>query len=657
MICLRPFLATLCVAFSSLVAAPGPIEPLAIRGADYFTQAGEPVRFWGVNIVAGYYDKAKADAIAANLAALGVNLVRPHHNLRPSRDWNPGMVSGSLLTYENDSREWDPEALDRFDYLNAALRRRGIYLAFSLHGTRAYRAGDVDILKTDDADRRGWMEAIKEIHGWDWRRGFDVRKLLPVVDERAALLNVEFTRKLLEHRNPYTGLTYAEDPQVISIELVNEHSLEYAVICNNRMPAHLQKAFEARWAHYARAAGIEPGDLYAPTNDEQRMLRSRFLNGLDETFFERMKAAARAAGSRAPMTLSNLWRGDAFAEMNQRTADFIENHAYIDPLVVRGIDDGFRSANRMALVDKPYFLGEFNQAEGAANIARHAPHRTMLPVAGAAYGLHAGWSGIVWFAWIHGDGAIGDDGWALDEGRKARLGDMVFDGMMLDHIRTTGMIFRRGLVAPSSKPVVLWAEGPFGAANYQDLMRGAVDHRAGWQSVHAFRRAYGPVPEDQGYAPWMREPAKSPLVSDTGEIVRDVERRQLTVATGQAEAFSGFPDADAPAKLRHLELRAKPGVFATVVAVSEDGQALSQTRRVVISRSAVAEDGGEVADELALRLAGMRSSADGGEGWSFVVTRPRAAAGKRLPVQVDAHGAVRLPLAGWHEGELVLGGK
>jgi hypothetical protein len=53
-----------------------------------------------------------------------VNLVRPHHLLRPSRDWNPAMASGALALYQENSRAPDPVAWERFDYLNAALRRQ-----------------------------------------------------------------------------------------------------------------------------------------------------------------------------------------------------------------------------------------------------------------------------------------------------------------------------------------------------------------------------------------------------------------------------------------------------------------------------------------------------------------------------------------------------
>ena len=521
----------------------------------------------------------------------------------------------------------------------------------STHFTRAYLPGDVDILKTDDADRAAWSAALAELNSWPSKKSFDLRKLLPVIDERAALLNEEFTRNLFAHVNPHTGLSYAADPQVVSIEVVNEHALEYAIVCMNRVPDYWQSRLEQRWRDHATAAGIEPGDFYKPATPQAIALRAKFLTDLDEAYYRRIQAAVRATGSRAPMTFSNLWRGDSTLEMHARTADFMENHAYIDPLVVRGVEDGFAKAGRTALPGKPFFIGELNQAEGEKNIAVQSPHRSMLPLASAAYGAFNNWSGLVWFAWVHGEQiGTGADGWAKQELRVSNLGGMVADGVMIDHLRTTGIIFRRGLVAPSKVPVTLWTDAPFEVAGYHNLMRGKYDSQPGWTGVHAIRRAYGAVPADQAGAPWMTAPAPSPIVSDTGEIVRDVTRRQLTVAAPQVEAFSGFLDANAPAGLKHLAL--SEAAFATVVAVSDDGKNFGESRRFILSRTALDAESKETVGPV-VTLRGLAAAAEG-RSWSFTITRPRADAGRVMPVAVSADGVMTLPAGLWHEGELVL---
>lgn len=189
------------------------IVPLTIEGENFVDPTGKRVRFWGVNLTAFYPSHQVAERTAENLASLGINMVRPHHMMRQGLDWNPDMKSGALVDYTNNSRQFDQEALDKFDYLNAALRKQGIYLAFALNWSRSYHQGDVDIIKTTAEDAAAWTNAWKEITSWDWRKQHDVVKSLSLIDERFIAINEEFATQLLNHVNPYTGLSYANDPQ------------------------------------------------------------------------------------------------------------------------------------------------------------------------------------------------------------------------------------------------------------------------------------------------------------------------------------------------------------------------------------------------------------------------------------------------------------
>lgn len=626
-------------------SASAPLPALTVKGPNYVDSAGNTVKFWGVNLVALYPDHATADALAANLASREINLVRPHHLLRPGKDWNPNMISGALLAYQGDSRTWDTDALDRFDYLGAALRRHGIYVSMSVHQSRYFREGDVSILETDAADAAAWSDAMKELNGWHWQKGIDVRKSLPTFDERAALLSEEFIRNLLTHVNPYTGVSYAADSQWISLEVVNESSIEYAIICKNRWPAYWQAKLEAKWAAFAVANGLDaPGDLYEPAGKAVEV-RARFLRKLDADYHDRVRAVVRATGSNVPMMYSNLWRGDNALALSAEKSEVIEDHAYVDPLVVRGLDDGIAGSLRNALVGKPYFIGEFNQAEGEKNIKAQAPFRTMLMLAGAAYGRFHDWSGIEWFAWNHGTPVIGSDGWSISEKRDSSLGNMVSDGMMMDHLRTAGLIFRKGLVAESRQPITVWTAEPYYAGNYSSLMSGKNKVLPGWQNVHAVRRAYGPEPESQKTAEWFNNATGRVATSDTGEIVKDTVRKQLTVAAPAAEAFSGYLDGKAPAKLSRLAVAGESG-FATVILVAADARPLGESTGLLISRTGLdaelKENDGPV---VSLQLPG--------DGWTFRVTRPRNAANAApVALTAGADGRFALPTTVWHEAEL-----
>jgi hypothetical protein len=633
---------------------------LTVKGAAFINPAGKPVRFWGVNLVADYPEHANADALAANLAKLQVNLVRPHHLLRRSSDWNPKMLSGALVQYKDNSRDFDPVALDRFDYLNAALRRNGIYLALSAHFSRAYLPGDVDIMQTDDKDRDAWMAAMNELNGWNWKKSTDPKKMLPSLDERAARLNEEFVKKLLTHVNPYTGLSYAADPQVLTFEIKNEASTEYSIICGNKFPDYWQSKLVEKWRAFAEAAGIEPGDLYKPVDQKTKEVRAKFLRKLDEDYCERIKTAIRSTGCKASITCSNLWFGDTALAMYAKQADHIENHGYIDPLVVRGLDDEFTYLTQTALVGKPFIIGELNEKEGAANVAAQSPMRSMLPLAASAYSSLQNWNGIIWFAWMHGDQMLGTDGWSKSEGRAPDIGDMISDGMMIDHMRTTGIMFRRGLVAKSKAPVTITIDEPYAVGDYKGLIRGKYPYEAGWQEIHEIRKTFGSVPADQANAEWMTQAPANPLVCDTGEIVKDIERKQLTVAAPKAEAFSGYLDGKPPVKLQHLNITGDG--FATVVLVADDDKDLGKSRHLIISRTGLDASNTETNGPI-VKLSGMGNTDTSKKlQWYVRPTRPRQAAelikgfagSDEWQLTAAEDGSITLPQVGWHECELFL---
>ena len=654
----------LCLAESVAAGnASAAIGPLTIKGTRFVDPSGMPVRFWGMNLVAMYPTRAQAEGVAAGLAERGFNIARLHHNMRDSRAWNPRSGIPALAAHEGDTRAPHKEAWERFDYLNAQLRAHGIYIALSLHSTRRYLPGDADILSTDAADRVAWMSAIAGLGRMP--RNLDLFKMLPVIDERCARLMEEFAKNLLTHVNPHTGLAYGRDPQVLFLEVLNEASTEYAVVCGNKFASgefpevgYWAKILQAKWDACAAARGIASCDLYAPQSDAQKQARGEFLRDLDRVFFLRMKAFVRGLGCDKPMELSNLWRGDAFQKMEESLSDLVEEHNYCDPLVTRASADAFSYFSRSTPMGKPYFIGELNQSENTTSLAANIPYRAMMPVAMSAYGAFNDWSGITWFSWTHGDRSLDAAGRRVEEWRRpvengAMVGDMLSDGMMLDHLRTAGLIFKRGLVSPGKAPLAWHAGGPFAAGDYHALMTPKNPYKEGWQNIHAIKRVFGPEPPSQRDAPWMTRAPENPLVSDTGEIIKDTARGQLSVSAPQAEAFSGKLDARPPAALVHIGIAAESG-FATIIVVADDGRPLSESKHLIISRTYVDDGGNEPAIFPAMTL--VRLARAGGKNiWRIKRTRmaPDARGGVAPEKLALQNGPLVLPADGWHEAELV----
>ena len=185
--------------FSALLDAPAGKHGRVFVKDGHFATAKGPIRFNATNLTGpgNLLEKPVADRLADRLARFGINCVRLHfldcdayttaygNKMLPPR---PGLLKskgkGGPLNFEIDLAQ-----LDKLEYLIAALKRRGIYVNVNLHVARIQGHKGLTWLERDT------IESEKR-----------------------------YARELLTHKNPYTGLSLAEDPVVAMIELVNEDS-------------------------------------------------------------------------------------------------------------------------------------------------------------------------------------------------------------------------------------------------------------------------------------------------------------------------------------------------------------------------------------------------------------------------------------------------
>ena len=637
------------------------IAPLYREGDVFKNAQGDTVRLWGVNVVAFYPDHQTAVAFADKLASLGINLVRWHHMLRYSDDWNSQIFS--LVTYQNNSRTPDSLAWDRFDFLNAELERRGIYIMLAGHWTREYLPGDVNILSTNAQDSLAWMNAISELNAMYWADAIDLRKMLITFDERCALLDEEFISYLLEHENPYLNhIKYKDNPQVLTFEVINEFSSEYTIYMGNRYDlsnypalAYWDNKLQNKFADYCHQAGIAPFNLYEPATDTEYRISSDFLIQLDRDHFNRIKnhIFSHYPTNNMSITYSTLWRGERSAEMHFNEAGHIEDHIYEEPFVGFSADDFiYKLTSRSAQQDKPYIIGEINMSEWDTDSLKS--RRASMYLAAAVYGSLHNWAGITWFAWNHGEFEVGTDGWAINESQEPAgagnlIGNLITDATVIDHLRTTGLIFKKQLVSASRNPITVWVDSTY-LPWYSYPPPPTVPYVAGWQNISAVRKMYGPVPSDQAVAPYMTGPPAHPFVSDTGEIVKDTVRKQLSFSAPQAEGFTGYLDGQPPARRRILEITDTSG-FATVVLVATDDRPLEQSEHLIVSRTLMVNDAHTTGPGIILNHLKPET---GNYKWHIKFTRPRSAfsGSDYTPLDMDGQNRLILPGNDWTECEL-----
>ena len=206
--------------FSSWTQAPagqhGPVITTKDGHFAFSNDTEQNVRFWGTNLNfdANFLPRSQADALALRFRQIGYNAVRIHHyDVLLANGWNPA------------SYGIDPDRLDQLDYLFYAMKEQGLYISTDLFTIRRIRNPELkDLVGNNHAAFKALVPILPAAME-DWKR---------------------FARDLLTHTNPYTGMTWAEDPALFSIAPVNEDTLWAAI---NSSPA-IRRLYEERFEEW-----------------------------------------------------------------------------------------------------------------------------------------------------------------------------------------------------------------------------------------------------------------------------------------------------------------------------------------------------------------------------------------------------------------------
>ena len=287
--------------FSALNDAPaGKYGPVIATPAGHFEFQNKPgvrVKFWGVNLCFSAthgLTHEEADRLAERLARSGYNTVRLHHFDRELRD------------PKGFSYDFVPERLERLDYLFSALKKRGIYINIDLYTSRRF--------KPEELATFSFGNDVRNSEILDWFKG------ALVLSDDALNSWKKFTENLLTHKNPHTGMTWAQDPTLIGICLVNENTITNSLRHDPRLTTVFEKAYET-WA-------VLPANK--PESGQSRDAHfNRFLLEAQKNSQSRMRDYVKSLGVHALITDVNYMDTQAQTEMREQF-DYVDNHAYAD---------------------------------------------------------------------------------------------------------------------------------------------------------------------------------------------------------------------------------------------------------------------------------------------------------------------------------------
>lgn len=352
--------------FSWIADAPAGKHGFVIadnKGGFTFENARDKhIRLFGANLCysANFLPKDECDRLAVSLRRQGYNAVRLHH-----------FDSELLVNPTDDTMNFNPEKLDKLDYLIAALKKEGIYITLDLISNRKVRKGAKfpnDTLKTLVPFSQDAMD--------NWK---------------------EFSRKLITRRNPYTGLTYAEEPAIFCVVLLNENSQ-----CVAWNPGAGRKVFE-KWKQDNNVPDASPD-----------ITDTRFRKFLVETEMTALREEIRFVREELKLKsmVSSLNYGN-YPELSipRELLDVVDNHCYFDhpgfperkwqlpiahtqanPISAMASVPSFVAPGRVS--NKPFMITEYNYCY--PNI-----YRAHGGAIAGAYGSLQNYSAMFRFAWAH----------------------------------------------------------------------------------------------------------------------------------------------------------------------------------------------------------------------------------------------------------------
>ncbi len=527
---------------------------------------GKRIRLFGPNLVgtANFLTPRETEEFIADAERLGYNTVRLHH-----------FENAILNQKAADSITINPKQLDKFHYLISRLKERGFYICIDLYASRKLKPGD----------------GIPE---FDNTGEFSMKNLVCI--SPAAMENWKtFARKILTAKNPYTGLTLAEDPVLYALNLVNENALikEW----NGVRTSHgAQKIYLQRFEEYLRSRNRNADGRNVTRNG----LFIEFLNGLQEQCIReqtrflkdeiKLKAQVTDLNNHAQFTLAGLRAG----------LDLVDNHQYWDhpsfpmqrwkyPFVFHNqssigqeaIAPRYLMSTRV--FGKPFTVTEFNVC--VPNI-----WRVETPSLFGGYAALQDWDGLYRFAWSHGNAGL------RNLNRRLSWFDIVnnIQAQMADRI--IHMLFVRGDVSPAGpayafefKPEQVRRQtgNTLKGAYPADFQRIGLFGRIGSltqqmnfpgvKKVDPFQENWKKSLSKEADAALKKLSATGEITSSTGEITLNKNNKSLRIVTPRSEVLTGSGTLAG-----NVIASAKMNSYQTIALMSLDGKPLPESEKILL---------------------------------------------------------------------------
>ena len=605
---------------------------LKMDADNYYFENGTAIRFWGVNIcnMRVFPERELADKWSSYLAKYGVNGIRFH---KFTWDGYEKLDSSTYIA---------PALFDNMDYFCHVLKEKGIYTGWShIYGHRLRPADRSKILAYDEIVNAGTAHLKGSTVG------------LVHFAEDLQNLSIELTVNMLNHKNPYTGLRYADDPALSFVELQNEDNAYFPttsqmmedcptykkLICEQfsdwlKIKYGTHEALKKAWGKEAFDAFPEcyPNEnllsrnlnpmphLWFYSNDcfdrkpewSKRLYDSaRFIFECQHNFYSRYVEAIRATGYKGAIVGSCWQAGDNIGHYYNLYSDYlvgvVDRHNYFGGGGGHTLKEGTFSSDAMVSIPGGGLLGTgFQQVSGRPFALSEwmslIPNEYTVEASPiiALYGLGLqGWDASYSFACNEieitntvqgkGGGNIYNSDAPTQRGLYPALARMLYHG----DIQEAEVVSNAKIHVPSLIDGKIGFKTEVDQKGDQKTIKSAVipEAMAVGRVINTFVDAYEETPHDDTYLRYY-DSDKKEYTSTTGQFKWNVEGKgYFTMNTPCSRAAVGFT-GNIPLRLGDIEATTTTPFSVLLITSLEQGVPLDRTKSALITAAARARNTG-----------------------------------------------------------------
>ena len=530
---------------------------LQVKGENFVFEDGTPAKFWGTNFNSGanFPEHSHSQKVAKRLAMAGLNMVRFH---QLDAEWSTPNIfqfaKGRLL---KDTSKFDPESMDRLDYLVYCLKQEGIYIYMDFLCYRRFRSGD-------GVENTLYLrEAAKSNCDFD---------------EHLIKLQRQYQKMFLEHVNPYTGLAYKDEPCIAMAELVNE-----CMLFNAREQAKYEPFNTELWdlyRNFAKSKGSEVKYEDWDFSKDTPLLRE-FICETEMKYYRESIAFLRSIGAKFPINGTNWPIDKATPYCNAIAADYTDNHSYfcdwsqvdqrkfVNQSIMKVPLNTAQKLGMMAVKDKPLFISEWDAPWPNA-------YRADATLYLAAIGAFQNWAGFTIHTYRYGTSE--DPAITGKIGRSIVLGGSYYRGIFDTYndpakfglFYHASLITRRGDVKPAENTVYRNVEiEQLYDPDYRVTETAFAIEQSG------LRFCYGE--KSVGEFALVTNEVKS----DTGEIYRNCEKGYGWIDSPKTKSVYGFIGYE-NFELKDVTIKAKNN-YATIAMSSLTDDDINHSENILLT--------------------------------------------------------------------------